>query len=166
MTHYFVSFIFSVSQYIRKKAFCTSKNIKSASHNKTPIIFIHIKYFFLLRSVQQQFKIPLIKILLPKRRKSFGLVSVTILHPSTSEGSLKNDTNPKDFLLLGRIFIRGILNCCCTDLRRKKYFICIKMMGVLLCRRTFDILGSAKSLLSYILRYTENKRNKIMSHSK
>ena len=39
-------------------------------------------------------------------------------------------------------------------------------MGVLLCRRTFDILGSAESLLSYILRYTENKRNKIMSHSK
>lgn len=33
------------------------------------------------------------------------------------------------------------------------------MMGVLLCRCTFDTLGSAKSLLSYILRYTENKQN-------
>ena len=39
-------------------------------------------------------------------------------------------------------------------------------MGVLLCRCTFDILESAKILLYYMLRYTENRRNKIMSHSK
>ena len=53
------------------------------------------------------------------------VVSVTILHRSTSEeGSLKKDTNPEDFLLLGRrIFIRGILNCYCTDLRRKIFYM-------------------------------------------